>query len=108
MIIESAIPDIEAEANKLLSRMTNGRMSVSMITQRELKSGSISETLDILIADENGERAYETFSGGEAFRVNFALRIALSKLLAHRAGANLRTLVMDEGLGRKMPKGANG
>ena len=105
MIIESAIPDIEAEANKLLSRMTNGRMSVSMVTQRELKSGSISETLDILIADENGERAYETFSGGEAFRVNFALRIALSKLLAHRAGTNLRTLVMDEGFGSQDAQG---
>ncbi|MGB0388600.1 MAG: AAA family ATPase [Ardenticatenaceae bacterium] len=105
MIIESAIPDIEAEANKLLSRMTNGRMSVSMLTQRELKSGSTSETLDILIADEQGERPYETFSGGEAFRVNFALRIALSKLLAHRAGTNLRTLVMDEGFGSQDAQG---
>ena len=105
MIIESAIPDIEAEANKLLGRMTNGRMSVSMVTQRELKSGSTSETLDILIADENGERPYETFSGGEAFRVNFALRIALSKLLAHRAGTNLRTLVIDEGFGSQDAEG---
>lgn len=105
MIIESAIPDIEAEANQLLSRMTNGRMSVSMVTQRELKSGNTSETLDILIADENGERPYETFSGGEAFRVNFALRIALSKLLAHRAGTNLRTLVMDEGFGSQDAEG---
>lgn len=105
MIIESAIPDIEAEANELLGKMTNGRMNVSMITQRELKSGNTSETLDILIADENGERPYETFSGGEAFRVNFALRIALSKLLAHRAGANLRTLVMDEGFGSQDAQG---
>lgn len=105
MIIESAIPDIEAEANELLGKMTNGRMNVSMITQRELKSGNTSETLDIVIADENGERPYETFSGGEAFRVNFALRIALSKLLAHRAGANLRTLVIDEGFGSQDAEG---
>ena len=38
----------------------------------------------------------ELFSGGEAFRINFALRIALSKMLARRAGARLRTLVIDE------------
>jgi len=39
------------------------------------------------------------FSGGEAFRINFALRIALAKLLARRAGAPLPTLVIDEGFG---------
>ncbi|HZY43845.1 MAG TPA: LAGLIDADG family homing endonuclease, partial [Anaerolineae bacterium] len=38
-------------------------------------------------------------SGGEQFRVNFAVRIALSKLLARRAGAQLQTLVIDEGFG---------
>ena len=57
------------------------------------------ETLDINISDELGTRNYEMFSGGEAFRINFAIRIALSKLLARRAGAPLPTLVIDEGFG---------
>ena len=57
------------------------------------------ETLDINISDELGTRSYEMFSGGEAFRINFAIRIALSKLLARRAGAPLRTLIIDEGFG---------
>ena len=39
------------------------------------------------------------YSGGEAFRVNFAIRVALSQLLARRAGAQLRTLFIDEGFG---------
>jgi exonuclease SbcC len=39
------------------------------------------------------------YSGGEAFRIDFAIRIALSKMLARRAGAHLRTLFMDEGFG---------
>ena len=39
------------------------------------------------------------FSGGEAFRVNFAIRLALSEVLAQRAGARLQTLVIDEGFG---------
>jgi exonuclease SbcC len=59
----------------------------------------VAETLDVTIADELGTRAYELFSGGEAFRINLALRIALSKLLARRAGAPLPTLVIDEGFG---------
>jgi exonuclease SbcC len=99
LIIDGALPEIADEANRLLGQMTNGRMSVTMSTQRETQRGTIVETLDIKIADELGTRSYEMFSGGEAFRINFALRIALSRLLARRAGAPLPTLVIDEGFG---------
>ncbi len=99
LIIETAIPELEAEADDLLGRMTDGRMSLRLSTQREKVGGGLAETLDIEIADELGARDYELYSGGEAFRINFALRIALSKLLARRAGARLRTLFIDEGFG---------
>lgn len=105
MIIEAAIPEIEDEANDLLNRLTEGRMKVSLQTQRETKTKlsdgekGIVETLDIIISDEMGERPYELYSGGEAFRVNFAIRLAISKLLTHRAGAKLQFLVIDEGFG---------
>ena len=99
LLIESAIPEIEVEANKLLSHMTDNRMHVKMETQRATRSGGTVETLDIKISDELGTRSYEMFSGGEAFRINFAIRIALSRLLARRAGAPLPTLVVDEGFG---------
>jgi DNA repair protein SbcC/Rad50 len=99
MLIEMAIPEIEAEANRLLARMTDNRMFIKLETQRETKKGDVMETLDINISDELGTRNYEMFSGGEAFRIDFALRIALSKLLARRAGAPLPTLIIDEGFG---------
>jgi len=99
MLIEIALPEIETEANKLLGRMTDNRMHVKIETQRETKKGDVIETLDINISDELGTRNYEMFSGGEAFRIDFAIRIALSKLLARRAGAPLPTLIIDEGFG---------
>jgi exonuclease SbcC len=99
LIIETALPEIEAEANHLLSRMTDNRMHVKFETQKETKKGTVQETLNIAIADELGTRPYETYSGGEAFRINFAVRIALSRLLAKRAGAPLPTLIIDEGFG---------
>ncbi|MDP6402484.1 MAG: SbcC/MukB-like Walker B domain-containing protein, partial [SAR202 cluster bacterium] len=68
-------------------------------TQRETQRGGSVETLEIKVADVLGTRSYETFSGGEAFRINFALRIALSKLLAQRSGAPLPILFIDEGFG---------
>ena len=99
MIIETVIPELETQANDLLARMTDGRMNLRFNTQRERLDGNLAETLDIAVADEFGARPYELFSGGEAFRINFAIRIALSKLLARRAGAQLRTLFIDEGFG---------
>ena len=99
LLIESALPEIESEANELLSRLTDNRMHLKIETQRETRAGNVVETLDIKISDELGTRNYEMFSGGEAFRINFAIRIALSKLLARRAGAPLPTLVIDEGFG---------
>lgn len=108
MIIESAIPELETTANELLARMTGGKMHLRFNTQRAKASGSgMIETLDIDIADELGTRPYEMYSGGEAFRVNFAIRIALSRMLARRAGAHLRTLFIDEGFGTQDEDGRN-
>lgn len=107
MIIETAIPELEAEANQLLARMTDGRMHLRMTTQKEKVTGGMMETLDIEIADELGTRNYDLYSGGEAFRINFAIRVALSKMLARRAGAHLRTLFIDEGFGTQDDDGRN-
>ena len=106
LLIEQALPEIEEDANALLERLTGGEMRVLFETQRELKSrDALAETLDIRIGDAAGERPYENFSGGEQFRVNFAIRLALSKILARRAGARLQTLVIDEGFGSQDPAG---
>lgn len=107
LIIENALPEIESSTNDLLGRMTDGAMQVQLVTQKEAKTKSVGqiETLDIIISDEMGTRPYEMFSGGEAFRINFALRIALSKMLARRAGAALQTLILDEGFGTQDPRG---
>lgn len=106
LLIEQALPEIEEDANELLERLSGGAMRVRFDTQRELKSGKgLRETLDIHIGDNAGERPYENFSGGEQFRVNFAIRLALSRILAKRAGARLRTLVIDEGFGSQDPAG---
>ena len=107
LIIDTALPEIEEEANRLLARMTDNRMHVKMETQRayRAKREESIETLDINISDELGMRRYEMYSGGEAFRIDFALRIALSKLLARRVGAPLSTLIIDEGFGTQDSSG---
>ncbi len=108
LLIEQALPQIEEKANELLDRLSDGRMSIRFVTQAEFKDKKredLKETLDIQISDSAGIRNYEMYSGGEAFRVNFAIRLALSEILAQRKGARLQTLVIDEGFGSQDTQG---
>ncbi len=102
LLIEQALPQIQEKANEILDRLSGGQASIRFETQEEYKDKNREdrkETLEIRISDGSGLRDYEMYSGGEAFRVNFAVRLALSEVLARRKGARLQTLVIDEGFG---------
>lgn len=108
LLIEQALPQIEMRANDLLDRLSGGRMSIRFATQaayKDKKREDLKETLDILISDGSGLRDYEMYSGGERFRVDFAIRLALAEVLAQRKGARLQTLVIDEGFGSQDVQG---
>ncbi|HLP87073.1 MAG TPA: SMC family ATPase [Nostocaceae cyanobacterium] len=114
LMIENVLPQLEAETNQLLSRLSANQLHVQFVTQKAGKSARNSkkdvkliDTLEILIADAQGTRAYETYSGGEAFRINFAIRLALAKLLAQRAGSALQMLIIDEGFGTQDAEGCD-
>lgn len=102
MLIEQAIPEIVSEADRLLSLMTDNRMHIKLDLQPQNRKGDIQESFDILIADEIGTRNYQMYSGGEAFRIDLALRIAISRLIA---GTGLTTLIIDEGFGTQDAEG---
>jgi exonuclease SbcC len=106
-IIEAALPELQQYANEILDRLTDGDLRVTIETTRQarLKGAGTIDTLEIKISDNLGTRPLEMYSGGEAFRVSFALRIALSMLLVRRAGAELQTLMIDEGFGTQDAKG---
>jgi len=100
LIVESVIGVIESETNRLLEAMPTSdgeTFRVELRTQRALKTAEhLKETLDVIVYDADGERPYETYSGGEQARLNICLRIALALLLADRRGAESRLLVCDE------------
>ena len=112
IMIENILPHLEQETNDILSRLTQNQLHVSFVTQKNASSGSRKkreiktiDTLDILIADNNTTRPYEGYSGGEAFRINFSIRLALSRVLAQRAGTSLQLLIIDEGFGTQDAEG---
>ncbi len=112
LTIENALPQLEAQTNQILARLTGNQLHVQFITQktargRSKKTAKLIDTLDIAIADACGTRPYETYSGGEGFRINFAIRLALAKLLAQRAGTALQMLIIDEGFGTQDAEGCD-
>lgn len=105
-IIDNALPEIEDEINNLLLLLCNGDVSIAFKTQKERKTKKNTtknitsiETLDIIVNDANGSRKYETYSGGEKFRIDFACHVGLSKFLTKRAGATIDFFMIDEGIG---------
>ncbi|MEA5465323.1 SMC family ATPase [Leptothoe sp. PORK10 BA2] len=106
LMIENLLPQLEAETNQILGRLSAHQLHVQFVTQRSGRKKLI-DTLDILIADTQGTRAYETYSGGEAFRVNFAIRLALARLLAQQSGLALQMLIIDEGFGTQDQAGCD-
>jgi exonuclease SbcC len=118
LMIENILPQLEAETNQILSRLTGNQLHVTFVTQRtgksaksrssnSIKNAKLIDTLDILIGDARGTRPYETYSGGEAFRINFAIRLALAQLLAQRSGTALQMLIVDEGFGTQDREGCD-
>jgi exonuclease SbcC len=105
LIIENAVPALETIANNILGDMTKGKNYLRFETQQELKSkDGVKETLEIVVGDGAGEGKYETFSGGEQLRIDYAIRFALAELLASRAGSKVEWLTIDEGLGSQDPE----
>jgi len=112
LTIETILPQLEAQTNYILSRLTGNQLHVQFVTQkagkgRSKKAPKYIDTLEIRIADARGTRPYETYSGGEGFRINFSIRLALAKLLAQHAGMALQILVIDEGFGTQDAEGCD-
>ena len=108
LMIENLLPQLEAETNQILGRLSDRQLHVQFVTQRAGRNKrKLIDTLDILIADARGTRPYETYSGGEAFRVNFSIRLAIARLLALRSGTALQMLIVDEGFGTQDRQGCD-
>ncbi|MGV0985042.1 MAG: AAA family ATPase [Limnohabitans sp.] len=95
MIVEATIPLVEQRANELLERMP-GEMSVELVTQKQTKKGTWTDTLDIVVVEAGRVRPYGMLSGAERFRVDLALRLGLASVLLHRSGSKFETLWLDE------------
>jgi exonuclease SbcC len=86
-----AMADLVAGANDLLSQLSAGGYSLNSDDE-----GTFS-IVDHRNANET--RRVSTLSGGETFLVSLALALSLAETLAAAGGAELDTIILDEGFG---------
>lgn len=80
-------PELESAASELLSVMTDGRYNLLRIT----------DDYRPVIVDDGEEKP--VISGGEDDIVNLSLRLAISQMIADRAGQSFSLLILDEVFG---------
>ena len=90
-LMVGAIAELVDGANGLLAQLSDGGYSL-----HSDESGTFS-IIDHRNADET--RNVSTLSGGETFLVSLALALSLAETLAAAGGANLDTIILDEGFG---------
>jgi len=95
-IIDKVLPEIELRANDILEKLTNGKFSIIMNTQKE-SGNKISETFEIIIMNQGRPRGYKLYSGGQRFVIDLAIRMSLAVMLSNRKNFTIETLIIDEG-----------
>ncbi len=97
-MVANAIPELETNANEILERMMDGRLQIHFRTGKDEDSVGALFRIDVQEQSEAVPRDFTTFSGAEKFIIALAIRIAMSKFLAHRAGSSVQLFVLDEGV----------
>jgi exonuclease SbcC len=97
LIIENACLELSSEANKILNSISED--TLEFVTQRENQDGSKREVFEIEITRPGISHPIliDSLSNGQKFRVVFAIRIALSRLLVRRRNSSsMEFLFYDE------------
>ena len=99
-ILKNLVPEVEEDASRILYDLSNGEMRISFRFGRETKTGTQTDQLVMEAVDDTGHHPVTRFSGGERMRINLALRLGISEVIARRSGykGKIETLIIDEGL----------
>lgn len=97
IIIQDVVPEIEKEANDILSKMTKGEMSLSIKTSKQQRNKKEINVIDIFTVDsENKVLSYTSKSGGQKVKIALALAFALSQIKSKMIGIKIGMLFIDE------------
>lgn len=96
IIIDNVVQELMQVTNYWMNEISTDPMNVSFVTQKKNTQGDWKETMDIKIHTRHGECKFSDLSGGEKFRVTFAIRLAISSILMRKTGSDNNLLLLDE------------
>ncbi|HLG26498.1 MAG TPA: SMC family ATPase [Paenisporosarcina sp.] len=95
MIINTILDDLQIIANDLLSEVRPG-IEVVFLVAKTRTDGQQEDTLDIVYRINGIEHEYEQISGAQKVSVTLCLKLALSLIIQHRIGVDIKFLILDE------------
>jgi exonuclease SbcC len=108
-VLGRALPGVEAIGGSWLSRLSGGTLGLRVRATTERADGGISDAISVAVRRGTGAwRDYDTFSGGEARRIDVALLLGLREVAAGASGRSAGTLFLDEVADSLDPEGIEG
>jgi DNA repair exonuclease SbcCD ATPase subunit len=92
--LDSVVPFITEAANRYLGFLSDGDLSVEIVTETDLKGGGAKDAIDFRLTIEGVEGVRP--SGGQAKKLSLAVDLALMDLVATREGAQIDLVLLDE------------
>lgn len=94
-IINTILDDLQIEANSILAEIRPDiELNFSLVKTRA--DGNQEDTLDIFYRVNGVEHDYEQLSGGQKVIVALTLKMAMSHIIQHRIGVDIKLLNLDE------------
>lgn len=95
MIINTILDDLQIVANDLLTKIRPG-IEIIFSVAKIKSDGQQEDTLDIMYRINGIEHEYEQMSGGQKVIISLCLKLALSLIIQHRIGVDIKFLMLDE------------
>lgn len=95
MIINTILDDLQIVTNDLLNQIRPGIELVFLVAKTKV-DGHQEDTLDIVYRVNAVDYEYEQMSGGQKVIISLCLKLALSLIIQHRIGVDIKFLMLDE------------
>lgn len=95
MIINTILDDLQIVVNELLTDIRPG-IEISFLVAKTKTDGQQEDTLDIVYRVDGIEHEYDQISGGQKVIVALCFKLALSLIIQHRIGVDIKFLMLDE------------
>lgn len=95
-ILETVTPVLNERANDYANRLSDGSVHIEFSTVTKNKDGSLAEKFSVNVVNDQGAEGYLGNSSGEKRKIDLSIALALSDLVAARAGKPIDLWVADE------------